>query len=100
VSGSTITVDAIDFQTQKTSSKTVTVDSSTKYTEQATGAASDLVVGKCVLAQGKADDSGTVAATAISVTEPVNGECVSGFGGRGGFGGGQGAGAQGGTTNG
>jgi hypothetical protein len=90
VSGSTLTVDALDFQTQKTSSKTVTVDSSTTYTEQQTGASSDLVVGQCVVARGKADDTGTVAATAITVSAPVNGSCDSGFGGRGGFGGGRG----------
>ncbi|AYG02728.1 DUF5666 domain-containing protein [Gryllotalpicola protaetiae] len=111
VSGSTITVNALDFQTQKTASKSVTVDSSTKYSETQSGAASDLVVGQCVVARGKADDSGTVAATALTVSAPVNGSCTTGFGGfggRGGFGGGQrggnggtsGTGSQSGTTNG
>jgi len=101
VSGSTITVDALDFQTQKTSSKKVTVDGSTKYTETQTGAASDLVVGQCVTARGKADDSGTVAATALTVSAPVDGSCTTGFGGRGGFGGGQrgGGSSQSGTSN-
>jgi hypothetical protein len=100
VSGSTITVNALDFQTQKTSSKTVTVDGSTKYTETQQGAASDLVVGQCVVAVGKADDSGTVAATALTVSAPVDGSCTSGFGGRG-FGGGRGgSSSQNGTTNG
>ncbi|GAA4159331.1 hypothetical protein GCM10022286_13550 [Gryllotalpicola daejeonensis] len=105
VSGSTITVDALDFQTQKTTSKKVTVDGSTKYSETQKGAASDLVVGQCVLARGKADDSGTVAATSLTVSAPVNGSCTTGFGGRG-FGGGQrggngsGSGSQSGTTNG
>ena len=108
VSGSTITVNALDFQTQKTASKTVTVDGSTKYSTTQSGAASDLVVGQCVVARGKADDSGTVAATALTVSAPLNGSCTSGFGGfggRGGFGGGQrggnaGTGSQSGTTNG
>ena len=83
VSGSTITVDALDFQTQKTASKAVTVDSATKYTESQKAAASALAVGQCVVAQGKADDSGTVAATSIAVSAPVDGSCTSGFGFRG-----------------
>jgi hypothetical protein len=101
VSGSTITVDALDFQTQKTSSKTVTVDGSTKFTQTQQGAASDLVVGQCVVARGKADDSGTVAATALTVSAPVDGSCTTGFGGRG-FGGGPrgGSSSQNGTSNG
>lgn len=102
VSGSTITVDALDFQTQKTSSKKVTVDESTTYTETQTGAASDLVVGQCVIALGKADDSGTVTATALTVSAPVNGSCTTGFGGRG-FGSGRPGGdnaSQNGTSNG
>lgn len=83
VSGSTITVDAVDFQTQKTASKSVTVDSATKYTQSQKAAASALAVGQCVVAQGKADDSGTVAATSIAVSAPVDGSCTTGFGFRG-----------------
>ena len=105
VSGSTITVDALDFQTQKTTSKKVTVNGSTTYSETQKGAASDLVVGQCVLARGKADDSGTVAATSLMVSAPVNGSCTVGFAGPG-FGSGlrgsngSGSGSQSGTTNG
>jgi hypothetical protein len=44
-------------------------------------------VGKCVTAQGKADSSGTVAATTVRITDPVNGQCTTGFGGRRGTGG-------------
>jgi hypothetical protein len=83
VSGSTITVDAVDFQTQKTASKSVTVGSATKYTQSQKAAASALAVGQCVVAQGKADDSGTVAATSIAVSAPVDGSCTTGFGFRG-----------------
>jgi len=104
VSGSSITVDALDFQTQKTAAKTVTVTSATKYTETETATSSALAVGKCVLALGSADDSGNVTATSIAVSSPVNGSCTTGFGGRGGFGGarggGSGSGTQSGTTNG
>jgi hypothetical protein len=103
VSGSTITVDALDFQTQKTTSKKVTVDSATTFTEQQKAAASDLTTGECVVARGTADDSGTVTATAITVSDPVDGSCTTGFGGRGGFPGrqgGQGGGSANGTANG
>ncbi len=99
VSGTTITVDALDFQTQKTASKTVTVDSSTKYTEEQAATASAITVGECVTARGQADDTGTVAATALTVSDPVNGSCSTGFGfGQRGSGGG--TGTQSGTTNG
>ncbi len=110
VSGSTITVSALDFQTQKTSSKTVTVAATTKYTEEQKGTASDLTVGTCVVARGQSDDTGAVAATALTLSAPVDGTCTSGFGGGGrrgtgpggaGTGGtGAGAGTQSGTTNG
>jgi hypothetical protein len=103
VSGSSITIDALDFQTRKTSPKTVTVTSATKYTETKAATSSALTVGKCVLARGSADDSGSVTATSIAVSSPVNGSCTAGFAGRGGFRGGQGGNGntgQSGTTNG
>jgi hypothetical protein len=34
-----------------------------------------------VTAQGKADSSGTVAATTVRITDPTNGQCATGFGG-------------------
>lgn len=100
VSGSTITVDAQDFQSGDTTSKTVAVDGSTVFTATATATASALKVGKCVTARGTADDSGTVAATSLAVSEPsADGTCSTGFGR--GFGGGQGGqGGQGGAANG
>ncbi|MFC4242094.1 DUF5666 domain-containing protein [Gryllotalpicola reticulitermitis] len=98
VSGSTITVDALDFQTQKTSAKTVTVGSSTKYTESESATSSALTVGKCVVARGSSDDSGNVTATSIAISAPVNGSCTTGFGGRGGFGGRNGGGTTGGQS--
>ncbi|MCL2515907.1 MAG: DUF5666 domain-containing protein [Microbacteriaceae bacterium] len=101
VSGSTITVDALDFQTQKTAPKTVTVDASTKYTETEKATSTALAVGQCVVAQGKADDTGAVTATAIAVSAPVNGSCTTGFGfrgQRGGTGGTGGTGTSGGAN--
>ena len=68
--------------TGKTTSVTVVTSGSTKYTstEKATSAA--VKVGRCVTSQGKADDTGAVTATAIAVTDPVNGECGFAFGQR------------------
>jgi hypothetical protein len=70
-----------------TRDETVTFDSTTTFTMQKAGTASDVVVGVCVLAQGKADDTGALTATTIAVSPAANGTCVTGFGGRGGFGG-------------
>lgn len=83
--------------TRGTTSRDVTVTwtSSTTVTKQQTGAASDVVVGKCVLALGKTDDTGALTATSIAVSAPVNGSCTTGFG-FGGRGGGQ-SGTPGGT---
>src|ERR1019366_2419768 len=44
-----------------------------------------LVIGLCVAGLGKADDTGSIAATSIILQPAVNGSCSSGFGG--GFGG-------------
>jgi len=75
---------------------TVNVTSATTYTKTVTADASVLVVGACVAAQGKADDTGAVAATAIAVSKAGPNGCTGGFrggaGGRGGNGGGTGGG--------
>jgi hypothetical protein len=60
---------------------TVTATGSTSYTRTAAAAASAVAVGKCVTAIGKADDTGTVQATAIAVRPAENGACAVGFGG-------------------
>lgn len=77
---------------------TVNVTSATTYTKTVTADPSVLVVGACVAAQGKADDTGAVAATSIEVSKAGPNGCTGGFrGGRGGgFGGGQGTGGNGG----
>jgi len=67
-----------------TTSVTVTTTSSTTYTAQKTGAATDVAVGECASALGKADDTGAVAATAITLRPATNGSCTTGFGGPGG----------------
>jgi hypothetical protein len=63
---------------------TVTYGPSTTFTTLRAGAASDVVVGVCVLAQGKTDDTGALTATTIAVSPAVNGACTTGFGPRGG----------------
>jgi hypothetical protein len=40
-----------------------------------------LKVGLCVSAQGNADSTGAVTATSVRISNPVNGQCVVGFGG-------------------
>jgi hypothetical protein len=69
-----------------TTNKTVTLTSATKITTVRSATAAAATVGRCVTAQGKTDSTGAVAATSIAVTDPVNGQCTSGFGGFGGFG--------------
>jgi hypothetical protein len=103
IDGSTITVDAIQISrgagaspTPTTAPKQITVDSSTTYTATTASTAQAMQVGLCAVARGKADDSGAVAATAITVSDPVNGACGTGFGGFRGPRGGQGGGNQGG----
>jgi hypothetical protein len=95
VSGDTITVQETMRAGGSTSSSTataapttttVTATGSTTYTAQQTGTAGDVAVGECATALGTADDTGSVAATAITVRPATNGTCTTGFagGGRGG----------------
>jgi hypothetical protein len=72
---------------------TVNVTSATTYTKTVSADPSVLVVGACVAAQGKADDTGAVAATSIAVSKAGPNGCTGGF--RGGFGGGRGNGGGG-----
>ncbi len=59
---------------------TVTVGKAT-ITEQGTAPKSSLKVGACVAATGARGKNGVVAATRITITEPVKGQCGAGFGG-------------------
>jgi hypothetical protein len=91
VSGSTIVVASRSFgpgagaspgaSAGATTNKTVTLTSATKITTVRSATAAAATAGRCVTAQGKTDSTGTVAATSIAVTDPVNGQCTSGFGG-------------------
>lgn len=100
VSGSKLVVAARNFGAESngsgTTNKTVTLAASTKITSEKSATSSAVKVGRCATAQGKAGSSGTVAATRVSITNPVNGQC-GGFGGfGGGFGGAPGGGGNGG----
>jgi ribosomal protein S8E len=67
--------------------ETVKTPAGTTYTRTGSATAKALIVGVCVTALGKADDTGSIAATSIVLRPAENGSCTSGFGGRG-FGGG------------
>jgi hypothetical protein len=66
---------------------TVTTTATTKYLKTVTAGPSALKVGQCITAVGTANSIGAVAARSIRISQPGPNGCVSGFGGRGGFGG-------------
>jgi hypothetical protein len=65
---------------------TVITTAASKYLKTITAAPSALKVGQCITAVGTANSIGAVAARSIRVSSPGPTGCVSGFGGRGGFG--------------
>ena len=75
ISGGTLTIAARQFNQSSTSTKTITVTSSTKITTEAATTASSVRVGKCVSAEGSTDSTGAVTATRVQITDPVNGQC-------------------------
>ncbi|WP_261566409.1 DUF5666 domain-containing protein [Frankia gtarii] len=75
-----------------TVTSTVTLGSSTTVEKTSSATSAALAVGECLTATGKADDTGAVSATSISVRPAGKQGCTGGFGGRG-FGG-QGSGRQ------
>lgn len=92
VTGSTITVQATRNGTATTT--TVTVGATTTYTQSESATSSALAVGDCVEALGKADDTGAIAATSITVSKAGPNGCSTGFGGRGRGGAGGGSGTS------
>jgi hypothetical protein len=79
VSGSTIVIASRAGGSNPTS-RTVTVGGSTTITTLAKATSSAVKIGKCATVQGKADTTGTVAATTVRITNPVNGQCGGRFG--------------------
>jgi len=61
--------------------RTVQTSAATTYTRTEAAKANALVVGLCVTALGKADNTGSIAATSIALRRAENGSCSSGFGG-------------------
>jgi hypothetical protein len=65
---------------------TVTTTAASKYLKMVTAGPSALKVGQCITAVGSANSIGAVAARSIRISQPGPNGCVTGFGGRGGFG--------------
>jgi hypothetical protein len=63
-----------------TGSSTVQVSSATVITVQATGSRADLKKGACLTALGQKNSKGVIVATRIMLSQPVKGQCSSGFG--------------------
>ena len=99
VTSSGIVVTQQGFGSQSAKQITVTIDATTKITEQAATTAKALSVGECVSATGTTGSTGAVSATRIAISDPTNGSCDS-VGGFGGFGGRNGGANGGGSTNG
>jgi len=76
VKGSTFT---LTTSLSPTGKSTVDVGSGTVITEQATATRADLTNGTCVTAVGSRSKTGVVTASRITVIQPVNGQCASGF---------------------
>ena len=60
VNGSTVTVNETNPQTSKATSVTVTLTSSTTYTENQSATSNDLAVGKCAQAVGSSSSTGAI----------------------------------------
>jgi len=60
----------------------VNYTNSTTITQTKTGVLADVVPGSCVIATGTKDASGTLVASGVRLSQPVNGACNAGFGNR------------------
>lgn len=81
VNGSTVTVNETNPQTSKATSVTVTLTSSTTYTENQSATSNDLAVGKCAQAVGSSSSTGAITAQSITLSTAGASGCSSGFGG-------------------
>ncbi|WP_244927502.1 DUF5666 domain-containing protein [Nocardioides sp. W7] len=86
-SGTIAAVSGKTLQVQSASSGQVAVSwtADTAFLEQVAGSLDDVTVGSCVMvtSDGETADGEPVAATAVRITEAVDGECAGGFGGGG-----------------
>jgi hypothetical protein len=83
----TTTTTAPKAKRAATTDVTVILTSSSQITQTVAAGATDVAVGSCVTATGTSSGGGVDAAR-VAISEPVNGECLGGFGGFGRFGGG------------
>ncbi|MEO8830316.1 hypothetical protein [Lapillicoccus sp.] len=98
--GSTVTSETATSSPTPTS-VAITTTSSTTYLKEVAATAADVSVGECATALGKADDTGSVAATAVTLRPATKGSCTAGRGAGGAAGaGGAGGAATTGTTHG
>ena len=99
VGADTVTVAALDIAAgteggaDSTTEQTLAVDATTEVVTTVSATAADVAEGACLTARGDADDLGAVTAESVALSDPVDGSCISGFGGPGGFGGGRGPGS-------
>ncbi|GAB2781176.1 hypothetical protein GCM10027020_38410 [Nocardioides salsibiostraticola] len=82
VSETGFTVAGQDPEDGSTTDIVVSVSSDATFTATADAKASDITVGRCVTSGGDADDTGSITAETIAISDPVDGACVAGFGGR------------------
>ncbi|HKS52525.1 MAG TPA: DUF5666 domain-containing protein [Pseudonocardiaceae bacterium] len=85
-SGKITSVSGTGFVVQvgtSTAGRPVSTTSSTAFSRTVTIDKSGLAVGQCVTAVGPSDDTGTVAASSISIRQPGPNGCLGGFGGPG-----------------
>ncbi|MDQ0382929.1 DUF5666 domain-containing protein [Amycolatopsis thermophila] len=78
VSATGFTVHEDNPQTGAGNDIAVTVDSSTTFTRTESATASALKVGECATADGQTDDTGTVTARTIGISQPGPDGCVTG----------------------
>ncbi|HEY5180543.1 MAG TPA: hypothetical protein VIJ07_12355 [Dermatophilaceae bacterium] len=86
VNGAGFTVESMRPQEGSTTpvvptAQIVKPSAATTYTRTEAANANALVVGLCVTALGKADNTGSIAATSITLRPAQNGSCSTGFGG-------------------
>ena len=88
VNGASFTVESTPAQNDTATAiapttRIVQTTAATTYTRTAAASAKALAVGLCITALGKSSDTGSIAATSISLRPAQNGSCSSGFGRRG-----------------
>lgn len=81
-SGFTVASQQPGADSDSTTLVTVATSADTTYTATASATAAAVKTGVCVTSRGDADDTGAITATTIAITQPVDGECTAGFGGR------------------